>query len=292
MRTLLRIPVCHGGPAARAGAARGRAGHARRRLTRRPTTRRRSRSARRSSRTTPTRRRPRSRTPTATRSARTRSTSARAYINVTGNISAPARLPHHAGHRARDAAPAARSNGSYTFRLKYAYAQFNLDDWMPQGLVGPPRHAADAVGRLRGEHLPLPLPGHDLRGPRGLPDLLGRRRRRSAPTFPQNYGDVHVGVYNGESYNAAGGQRPEGVPDPRHAPAAADGAPSCAACALTGVLRQRPLRQGRRTRRALVGAVTFEHPYVNAGVDYLDDRRTRRSRTQAARSTARAARPG
>ena len=63
-----------------------------------------------------------------------------------------------------------------TFRLKYAYGQFNFDDWMTRGSLGTAWHAADAVGRLRGDHLPLPLPGHDLRRPRRFPVLVGRRR--------------------------------------------------------------------------------------------------------------------
>ena len=36
-------------------------------------------------------------------------------------------------------------NGSLTFRLKYGYAQLNLDDWMTQGIVGAARYSADAL---------------------------------------------------------------------------------------------------------------------------------------------------
>src|SRR5687767_11281343 len=54
---------------------------------------------------------------------------ARSYINVTGNIS------HIVAFRvtpdiARESGTGSSLNGSYTFRLKYAYAQFNFDDWM------------------------------------------------------------------------------------------------------------------------------------------------------------------
>src|SRR4051812_39017223 len=53
----------------------------------------------------------------------------RAYINVTGNIS------HLIAFRitpdiARETGIGSSVNGSYTFRLKFAYAQFNLDEWM------------------------------------------------------------------------------------------------------------------------------------------------------------------
>src|SRR5688500_1381155 len=54
---------------------------------------------------------------------------ARAYINVTGNIS------HIVAFRvtpdiARETGTGSSLNGGLTVRLKYAYAQFNLDDWM------------------------------------------------------------------------------------------------------------------------------------------------------------------
>ena len=58
---------------------------------------------------------------------------ARSYINVTGNIShivafrITPDITRETGRRR------ARSNGSLVFRLKYAYAQFNLDDWMSRG---------------------------------------------------------------------------------------------------------------------------------------------------------------
>jgi hypothetical protein len=57
----------------------------------------------------------------------------RAYINVTGNIS------HLLGFRitpdiTRETdANVTSLNGSEVFRLKYAFAQLNLDDWMPKG---------------------------------------------------------------------------------------------------------------------------------------------------------------
>ena len=123
----------------------------------------------------------------------------RAYINITGNIS------HIIAFRitpdiTRETGTGSSLNGSYTFRLKYAYAQFNLDDWMPRGSWVAARHAADAVGRLRGGHLPVPVPGDGLRRARGLPVVVGCGASFHY-NFPQNYGDIHGGVYNGENYN-------------------------------------------------------------------------------------------
>src|SRR6185503_1361614 len=56
----------------------------------------------------------------------------RSYINVTGNIS------HSIAFRVtpditRETGVGSALNGSYTFRLKYAYAQWNLDDHMSKG---------------------------------------------------------------------------------------------------------------------------------------------------------------
>ena len=82
----------------------------------------------------------------------------RSYINVTGNIS------HSIVFRltpdiTRETGVGSSLNGSYTFRLKYAYAQWNLDDYMTQGLVRALRHAAESVLRLLRGHLSLSLPG-------------------------------------------------------------------------------------------------------------------------------------
>src|SRR5262249_24904235 len=56
----------------------------------------------------------------------------RAYINVTGNIN------HYIAFRVtpyitRETDVGSSIDGSYTYRLKYAFAQFNLDDWMTHG---------------------------------------------------------------------------------------------------------------------------------------------------------------
>ena len=52
----------------------------------------------------------------------------RTYINVTGNVS------HRVAFRitpdvSRETGTGSSLSGSYTFRMKYGYAQFNFDDW-------------------------------------------------------------------------------------------------------------------------------------------------------------------
>src|ERR1035441_1743028 len=56
----------------------------------------------------------------------------RAYINITGQ------LHHLLSFRitpdiTRETGTGSSLNGSYTFRLKYGFGQFNMDDWLPKG---------------------------------------------------------------------------------------------------------------------------------------------------------------
>ena len=200
---------------------------------------------------------------------------ARSYINVTGNISHIVAFRITPDITRENRRPGTGSlNGSLVFRLKYAFAQFNLDDWMTQGIVG----RASASSRRRcvdfdGRHLPLPLPGHDVRRARRLPATRRTPARRSTTTSPSNYGDVHVGVYNGEGYSQARGERSEGVPDPRHPPAVRRRASRCCAACGSPASTTRQLRQERRADARRSFEVTFEHKYLNAGFDYLDAHR-------------------
>ena len=72
----------------------------------------------------------------------------RSYINVTGQHQPPPRSSAITPDIARETGVGSSLNGSYTFRLKYAYAQWNLDDHMAAGLVRALRHAAEPVLRL------------------------------------------------------------------------------------------------------------------------------------------------
>ena len=135
-----------------------------------------------------------------------------------------------------------------------------------------------------GRHLPLPLPGHDLRRARGVPARRPTSARRSTTTCRRTTATSTTGFYNGESYNEAGSQRPEGLHDPRHA---------CVRCPRRSVLRglrftgfydQRRCTSRTPTARAASSRTTFEHTYVNAAFEYhghqgSDVGRARASRT-------------
>jgi hypothetical protein len=190
----------------------------------------------------------------------------RAYINVTGNIS------HLLGFRVtpdivRESGAGSSLNGSLTFRLKYGYAQLNLDDWMPRGSwvrLGiqqtPWVDFEETVYRYRFQGTVFA----DREGYLSSSDAGVSFRT----AFPGNYGDVHVGIYNGETYS-----RPE--------------ANDQKAIQIRGTIRPIPLGETLRglrltafydadsyvrdgDRKRFIAAATFEHKYANAAAQYLD----------------------
>ena len=90
---------------------------------------------------------------------------ARSYINITGNIShiVAFRLTPDIVRQSGTVAGGSVTSDSLVFRIKYAYAQFNLDDWMARGSWVRVGHPADTVGRFRRRHLPLSFSGNCLR---------------------------------------------------------------------------------------------------------------------------------
>lgn len=203
----------------------------------------------------------------------------RAYINVTGS------LHHLVSFRITpdvtretlkvDGAPAGlkvsvSTDGNYVVRLKYAYAQFNMDDWLPKGSwirLGLQQTAyidyADTIYRYRFQGT-------------GFPDREGILS--SADTgitarfaFPRDYGDVQFGWYNGESYT-----KPE-INDQKSFQARVSFRPAATKPVAKGlrfaafVNRDNFLRDG--TRNTYIGNVTFEHDWINAGAEWLGGKR-------------------
>jgi hypothetical protein len=190
----------------------------------------------------------------------------RAYINVTGNIS------HLIAFRvtpdiSRETGTGSSLNGSYTFRLKYAYMQFNLDQWMTKG----------TWARLGMQQTPWVDFEESIYRYRFQGTVFSEREGYLSSSdvgaafhynFPGNYGEVHAGVYNGENYNRAEANQEKGF-------------------MVRGTLRPLPrsvLFRGLRVtgfydadsyvkngeRRRGIFAATYEHPYVNAAFQYLN----------------------
>jgi Phosphate-selective porin O and P len=189
----------------------------------------------------------------------------RSYINVTGNITRNISF-RLTPDITRETGVGSSLNGSSTFRLKYAFAQWNLDDHLTKGSYArfglqpsPWLEFIDAIYRYRFQS-PTFVDREAF-----LPTSDAGASFHSA--LPGDYGDVQAGVFNGEGYS-----RPE-VNDQK-------------SVQVRGTLRPLPHRgalHGLRVtgfwdhdayvknadRRRAIGSVTFEHPHVHAGFDYL-----------------------
>lgn len=190
----------------------------------------------------------------------------RAYINITGNLN------HLIAFRitpdvSRETSSTASLSGSQLFRLKYAFAQFNLDDWTTHGSwvrLGvqqtPYLDFTEGVYRYRFQGTMFP-------------ERVGLISSADAGVsahynLPGNHGDIHAGFYNGENYNKAEVNNEKGFE-------------------IRGTFRPLPLGgpllKGLRVgafivddhyvenakRQRVVGTVLYEHPLVNAGFDIL-----------------------
>src|SRR4029450_6707604 len=157
--------------------------------------------------------------------------------------------------------------GSLTLRLKYGYVQMNLDDWLWRGTF------------VRGGMIPTPYVDFE---------ETVYRYRFQGPVFadregfmpssdngaafrtlvPRGYGEVVVGVFNGEGFTRA---------DPNNQKA----------LEMRGTLRPFPSSNLPRAlrvtgfysadhtahdaeRRRAVGLITFEHRFLNMAWSYLD----------------------
>jgi hypothetical protein len=200
----------------------------------------------------------------------------RAYLNATGNLN------HRISFRitpdiVRESGSGSSLNGSLTFRIKYAFGQLALDDWTSTkgswvrlGIQQTPLvDHEESIYRYRWQGpIFVDREGYLTSSDAGLSGHYN---------FAGNYGDVHVGFYNGDGYNRT---------DPNDQKA----------IQLRATVRPLPLGgiwKGLRftafydgdnylrsaPRRRAVGQVTFESAPVNAGFDYLSAKDRTSSRT-------------
>jgi len=204
----------------------------------------------------------------------------RSYINVTGQ------LHHLLSFRitpdiTRETGTGSSLNGSYVVRVKYAYAQFNMDDWLPRGTwvrfgVQPTPYIEfeESVYRYRFQG-PVFV---DREGFLSSSDV-GLTSRLA---FPSNYGDIHLGVYNGEGYNRSEAN------DQKAFQVRATIRPAPAVNVLRGLRltgfwdSDHYVRDADRDR--VVGALFFEHPWVHVGFNYMKARDQSRIATAEIRS--------
>src|SRR5262249_29699945 len=190
----------------------------------------------------------------------------RAYINVTGTLN------HWLAFRvtpdvARETSTGASLSGSQLFRLKYAYGQFNLDDWTTHGSwvrfgiqQTPFIDYTEGIYRYRFQGTIFP-------------ERIGLMSSADAGVsghwnFPNNYGDVHGGFYNGENYNKAEVNDQKGFMIRGTLRPMPLGGPFLKGLRLTGFLISDNYVKNANRDRA-IGQVTYEHPLVNAGFDVI-----------------------
>lgn len=206
----------------------------------------------------------------------------RAYINVTGQIShlISFRITPDVTRQTLSAGSTGVSlntSGNLVFRVKYAYGQLNFDDfttkgsWLRLGAQQTPWvDFIDGIYRYRFqgttfEDREVFLSSSDL----GLSIHWN---------MPMNYGDVHVGVYNGDTY-AAPEANDQKAFQARVTVRPAPGVAILRGLRITGFYDGDHYQQDAERKRA-IGAITFEHPFVNVGFHYLDAK-DRTSRTKA-----------
>jgi hypothetical protein len=190
---------------------------------------------------------------------------ARAYINITGKMS-PRVTFRLTPDITREIDPDSTINGSYTFRLKYAYGQLALDRWLPSGswtrlgLQGTPfMEFSQEVYRYR-------FQGSLFEEREGYLSFADAGAAVHA-ALPHDYGDLQGGFYNGE-----GSYKPE-LNDQkawmlRGTVRPLPGDETLHGLRVTGFIDHDAYSKNRDRDRDIF-TVTFEHPFVNAGYDYL-----------------------
>lgn len=191
----------------------------------------------------------------------------RAYINVTGAVSH--RIAFRITPDITRETGTSSLNGSLTFRLKYAYAQFNLDDWTGNwknqwvrvGIQQTPYiDAQESVYRYR------------FQGTTWVERDGGMSSADAGLSYhtnlPGNYGDVHVGVYNGEGYSKAEANNQKALMvrgTVRPMPA---GTAWAKGLRVSGFVSRDHAVKGAAKNKSVAG-VWYESRRFNAAVDYM-----------------------
>ncbi len=157
-------------------------------------------------------------------------------------------------------------SGSLTYRIKYAYAQFNMDDWMTRGSWArfgiqqtPWVDFMEGVYRYR-------FQGTIFEERDGF--LSSSDAGASFHyNFDGNYGEVHGGFYNGETYSRQEPNDQKGFMI-RGTVRPLPGSASLRGLRVTGFYDHDAYVKDAERRRGIVAA-TYEHPWVNASWSYL-----------------------
>jgi hypothetical protein len=200
---------------------------------------------------------------------------ARTYLNVTGRLS-PLVSFRITPDITRTSNSGGTTDGSLTFRLKYGYAQFDLDrftgawsrTWIRAGIQQTPFiDGQEGVYRYRFQGTAF------AERDGGLSSADAGVSAHA--NLPQGYGDVHVGLYNGEGYARAEANDQKALMMRATVRPLPDTSSALRGLRLTAyVHRDHVMRDAERHR--FIGSAWFEHARLNAGLDYMtrDDRAT------------------
>src|SRR5258706_34640 len=189
----------------------------------------------------------------------------RAYLNVFGDLN------RYISFRitpevARETGSGSSLSGSQTFRLKFAWAQVNLDQWLTKGSwirVGlnqtPWVDYEDTVYRYRFQGpILVDREGFLFSSDNGITFHYN---------FPGDVGDMQAGVYNGEGW-AHSDPNNEKALQIRATLRPVPATPALHGLRLSGFYDADHYAVGLPRNRA-IGQVTYEHPRVVAGIDVI-----------------------
>jgi len=191
----------------------------------------------------------------------------RAYLNVTGNVTKLIAF-RITPDISRENGDGSTLKGSYSLRLKYAFGQLNLDEWLGHGSwirLGqqqtPIVDFNEAIYRYRFQGTVMEeREGYLTSSDVGLSMHVA---------IPGDYGDVHAGYYNGDGYSKAEANDQKAW----QIRATLRPAPGTAANGfrITGFYdKDAYIRDGKRER--LIGEISWDSSWLNAGALYLKTR--------------------
>jgi hypothetical protein len=192
---------------------------------------------------------------------------ARSYLNVTGSLSRVIAF-RFTPDIAQETGTGSALNGSLTFRVKYAYLQTNLDKWFTPGTWA--RFGMQGTGYV---NFAEDLYRYRFQGPI-MVDREGYLLSSDAGVafhynLPSDYGDLHVGVYNGETYKRLEVNNQKAIQFRGTVRPFAKSAPIMRGLRVTGFYNSDYyVKDGARTRA--IGSVTYEHKYLNTAFEYLN----------------------
>src|SRR4051812_2210194 len=189
----------------------------------------------------------------------------RVYINVFADLNRYLSL-RITPEVARETGSGSSLNGSQTFRVKFAWAQFNLDQWLTKGSwiraglnQTPWIDYEETIYRYRFQGTVFAdREGFLFASDAGVTFHYN---------FPRDFGDVQAGVYNGEGW-AHSDPNNEKALQIRVSLRPVPATPALHGLRVSGFYDADHYAAGLPRNRA-IGQVTYEHPRVVAGIDIM-----------------------